>query len=122
MEVGPGGAKNMTLGDKQKRFTRMVADLIVWSYVQGYELTFGEAQRSQAQAEANAKSGAGIAKSLHLIRLAVDLNLFIGGVYQDKSEAYRPLGEYWEALGGSWGGRFSKPDGNHFSIEHEGVR
>ncbi|HBJ0947911.1 TPA: M15 family metallopeptidase, partial [Escherichia coli] len=32
-------------------------------------------------------------------------------------------GEYWESLGGSWGGRFkSRPDGNHFSLEHNGVR
>lgn len=112
----------MTLGEKQRRFTRMVADLITWAYAQGYELTFGEAQRSQAQADANAVSGAGIAKSLHLLRLAVDLNLFTKGAYQQDSAAYKPLGEYWEALGGSWGGRFSKPDGNHFSLEHEGVR
>ncbi|EAN8981339.1 M15 family metallopeptidase, partial [Salmonella enterica] len=27
------------------------------------------------------------------------------------------------SLGGSWGGRFkSRPDGNHFSLEHDGVR
>jgi len=53
----------------------------------------------------------------------VDFNLFINGRYQDKSEAYLPLGEYWESLGGSWGGRFkSNPDGNHFSLEHNGVR
>lgn len=33
------------------------------------------------------------------------------------------LGQYWESLGGSWGGRFkSRPDGNHFSLEHDGVR
>ncbi|HBA7889882.1 TPA: M15 family peptidase, partial [Escherichia coli] len=26
-------------------------------------------------------------------------------------------------LGGAWGGRFKKrPDGNHFSLEHDGVR
>jgi hypothetical protein len=36
--------------------------------------------------------------------------------------SYRPLGEKWEAMGGTWGGRFSHPDGNHFSLEHEGVR
>lgn len=113
----------MTLSEKQRRFTRMVADLIVWAYEHGYELTFGEAQRSQAQAQANAASGAGISNSLHLIRLAVDLNLFKDGVYQTDSAAYAPLGEFWESIGGAWGGRFkTRPDGNHFSLEHEGVR
>ncbi len=112
----------MTLGEKQRLFPLMVAKLIVFAYEQGYELTFGEAQRSQAQADANAKSGKGISNSLHLKRLAIDLNLFKNGVYLTKSEDYTLLGEYWESIGGSWGGRFSRPDGNHFSIEHEGVR
>ena len=105
----------MTLGAKQRLFTRLVAQLIDYAYSQGFELTFSEAYRTPEQAALNAKSGSGISNSLHTKRLAVDLNLFIGGVYQDKSEAYRPLGEFWESLGGSWGGRFSKPDGNHFS-------
>ena len=30
------------------------------------------------------------------------------------------LGEYWESIGGSWGGRFN--DGNHYSLEHNGVK
>lgn len=112
----------MNLGEKQRDFTLMVAGLITWAYEQGFELTFGEAYRTPEQAALNAKSGAGIANSLHTKRLAVDMNLFIEGVYQTSSEAYRPLGEKWEAMGGSWGGRFSKPDGNHFSLEHDGVR
>ncbi|RAP72898.1 D-alanyl-D-alanine carboxypeptidase family protein [Candidatus Erwinia dacicola] len=53
----------------------------------------------------------------------MDFNLFINGQYQTDSAAYLPLGEYWESLGGTWGGRFkSRPDGNHFSLEHNGVR
>lgn len=112
----------MTLGEKQRKFTRMVADLIVWTYAQGYELTFGEVLRTQAQANANAVSGAGIPNSLHLLKLAVDFALFRNGTYLTNTEDYRPLGEHWESLGGSWGGRFTKPDGNHFSLEHMGVR
>jgi hypothetical protein len=114
----------VTLGDKQRLFTRLVGLLIAWCYANGYELTFGEVLRTSAQAAANAASGAGISNSLHLLKLAVDFNLFIDGVYQTDSSAYKPLGEYWEALHPlcRWGGRFSKPDGNHFSIEHNGVR
>ncbi|WP_370558898.1 M15 family metallopeptidase [Edwardsiella tarda] len=113
----------MTLSQKQQRFTVMVGQLIAWAVAQGYGLTFGEAYRTTEQAKVNAAAGKGIANSLHGQRLAVDFNLFKDGVYQDKTEAYLPLGEYWESLGGAWGGRFkSRPDGNHFSLEHNGVR
>lgn len=113
----------MTLSEKQAKFTVMVAKLILWADEHGYKLTFGEAHRTPEQAKRNAAAGKGIANSLHTQRLAVDFNLFINGKYQTATEAYKPLGEYWESLGGSWGGRFkSRPDGNHFSLEHEGRR
>lgn len=115
----------MTLGEKQRLFTRLVAKLIDFAYASGYELTFGDAYRSPAQAAANAAAGSGIVNSLHTQRLAVDLNLFRNGVYLTKSEDYKPLGDYWKTLDPacSWGGDFiSRPDGNHFSITHNGVR
>ncbi|NHB87188.1 M15 family metallopeptidase [Photorhabdus tasmaniensis] len=113
----------MTLSEKQQLFTQLIAQLITWAGDKGYRLTFGEAYRTPAQAAINAQTGAGIANSLHTQRLAVDLNLFINGVYQTQTADYLPLGEYWESLGGTWGGRFkSRPDGNHFSLEHQGVR
>ncbi|BEM39432.1 MULTISPECIES: M15 family metallopeptidase [Serratia] len=113
----------MTLSEKQQLFTVMIAQLIYWADERGYRLTFGEAYRTPEQAARNAKTGAGIANSLHTQRLAVDFNLFINGQYQTQTEAYLPLGEFWESIGGSWGGRFkSRPDGNHFSLEHNGVR
>lgn len=115
---------NTILLEKQQRFTQMVGELISWAYQQGYKLTFGEAYRTPEQAALNAAKGTGISKSLHQHRLAVDLNLFIYGVYQTESISYLPLGEYWKILDpkNSWGGDFSKPDGNHFSTEHNGVR
>jgi hypothetical protein len=114
----------MSLSEKQRLFTRYIGMLIAFAYKQGFELTFGDAYRSPEQAAANAKAGSGIANSLHCQRLAVDLNLFIQGQYITNSDAYKPLGEYWEGLDPlcRWGGRFKKPDGNHFSIEHEGVK
>lgn len=112
-----------TLGMKQRRFTKMIGMLISWAYLHGYELTFGEALRTQIQAAANAKSGAGISNSLHLIKLAVDFNLFKNGVFLNKTEDHLPLGIYWESIGGTWGGRFkTNPDGNHYSLEHNGVK
>jgi len=112
----------MTLSEKQQKFTVMIGRLIEWAEKNGYGLTFGEAYRTPDQAQMNAKSGKGIANSLHTQRLAVDFNLFINGQYQTDSATYKPLGEFWESLGGAWGGRFSRPDGNHFSLEHNGVR
>ncbi|EHY4025916.1 M15 family metallopeptidase, partial [Escherichia coli] len=103
-------------------FAVMIADLIHWAQEHGYRLTFGEAYRTPEQAALNAKTGKGIRNSLHTLRLAVDFNLFINGEYQTDTDAYRPLGEYWESIGGTWGGRFSRADGNHFSLEHNGVK
>lgn len=113
----------MTLSEKQQLFTVMIGNLIHWAEEKGYRLTFGEAYRTPEQAALNAKNGSGISNSLHTKRLAVDFNLFINGQYMTRTEDYRPLGEFWESIGGSWGGRFkSNPDGNHFSLEHNGVR
>jgi hypothetical protein len=106
----------MTLGEKQRQFTLDVALLIIEAYRLGYELTFGEAYRTPEQAALNAKKGTGIAASLHTNRLAIDLNLFRNGKYLTDTESHRPLGEYWESLRpeNRWGGRFTKPDGNHY--------
>jgi len=69
----------MILGDQQRRFLPFVARLIDYAYSQGFELTAGELYRTPEQAALNAKSGAGIAHSLHTQRLAVDLQLFKDG-------------------------------------------
>lgn len=109
-----------TLRQKQSRFVRGVALLIQYAEARGYELTFGEAFRTEQQAEWNAAQGVGIANSLHCSRLAVDFNLFRNGKWLSSTEAHRPLGEFWESLGDDyhWGGRFG--DGNHYSIGHGG--
>ena len=108
----------MTLGDRQRKFTRMVALLIQYAYERGYELTFGEAWRTPEQAQRNAEAGTGIANSLHCDRLAVDFNLFKDGEYLTQTEDHRELGEFWESIGGAWGGRFN--DGNHYSLAYRG--
>ena len=102
-----------TLSEKQQRFTRMVARLIYFAEDHGYRLTFGDAYRDE-------RCKYGQPFSLHRKRLAVDFNLFKEGKYLQKTEDHTVLGEFWESIGGSWGGRFN--DGNHYSLEHEGVK
>ena len=97
----------MSLREKQARFCRMVSHLIAWAWEHGYELRFGDAYRDP---RVNWTYGA--PNSKHKTRLAVDLMLDINGTWQRSTEAYRPLGEYWESIGGRWGGRWE--DGNHF--------
>lgn len=100
----------------------MIGALIIWSENNGYGLTFGDAYRSPECAAVMKREGAGIINSLHTKRLAVDFNLFIGDRYATDSAEYEPLGVFWESIGGTWGGRFKKRDGNHFSLEHGGVK
>lgn len=104
----------MSLSKQQQLFVRKVAQLIIWANNKGYEMTFGDAYRSQEQANKNAALGIGSANSLHVKRLAIDFNLFKDGVYLTGTEQYKELGEYWESIGGVWGGRFKRGDGNHF--------
>ncbi len=95
----------MTLGQKQRKFTLMVAELIMWAYNNDYEITFGDAMATSGHSE----------NSFHYKRLAIDLNLFIDQEYQTSTESHRPLGEYWKSIGGTWGGDFRRKDGNHYS-------
>lgn len=106
-------------------FTRLVAQLIQWIEAQGYNVTFGEAWRTPEMAKIYENRGQGISNSLHKIRLAIDLNLYMQGEWLQKTEEYTPVGTYWESLSTGlykccWGGRFG--DGNHFSVEHQGIR
>ena len=96
----------MNITAKQAQFTRMIAALINHATELGYWLTFGDAFAKDGHSK----------NSFHYKRLAVDFNLFIDGEYQATTEAHKPLGEYWESIGGTWGGNFKNPDGNHYSF------
>lgn len=111
----------MTLREKQSKFVRMVADLLDFAHARSYEFTFGDAYRDpRLHGEVGEKKGYGHAKSAHKQRLAIDLNLFKDGQFLSSTKDHEPLGLYWESIGGSWGGRFE--DGNHYSLEHEGIK
>ena len=93
----------------------MVARLIDRAFAMGYEVTLGDAYRDpRVHGALGEKRSYSSSMSLHKQRLAIDLNLFRDGRYLSSTESHRPLGEWWEAQGGSWGGRFE--DGNHYEL------
>lgn len=111
----------MTLREKQSKFVLMLPLLIAKATELGYELTLGDAFRDQRVfGVLGERKGYGHSKSAHKVRLAIDINLFKNGVFCGDTEAHKPLGEFWESIGGTWGGRFN--DGNHYSLEHDGVK
>lgn len=101
----------MSLRQKQSYFAIMLAVLIRYIYSCGYEVTI--------EPDIDGKGHKN--NSFHYKKLAKDLNLFKNGKYLDKTEDHKQFGEFWEKIGGTWGGRFKgrrgkpKPDGNHYS-------
>lgn len=116
----------MNLRQQRCLFTKLTAKLIDFAFtLPGYEVSYEQTKRTPAEALANKAKGTGISNSLHLLGLAVDINLYIGGEYQIDSEAHKPLGDYWKSLHplARWGGDFKpNPDGNHYSLEWQGVK
>jgi len=114
--------QSISLGNKQRQFTRMLVDLLKKIHAEGYECTLGDAFRDPRVFGAMGESkGYSRANSAHKQRLAIDLNLFKDGDFKPATADHKQFGEYWESLGGTWGGRFSSPDGNHYSIRHNGI-
>jgi len=96
----------MSLRKDQSEFVRMVALLILFADRMGFELTFGDAMAKDGHKD----------NSFHYKRLAIDLNLFQNGVYLTESVHHTQLGNFWMKIGGTWGGTFDPPDGNHYSL------
>ncbi len=108
----------MKLGDKQRIFARLILQLEVKMWLEGYETTVGDAKRPM-------DATYGHPESTHKYQLAKDINLFLDGKYLTTTEDHEEFGIWWEQQSGEgyeccWGGRFS--DGNHYSIGHQGVR
>jgi hypothetical protein len=107
----------MTLRQRQSKFARMVPRLLDKAHELGFDVTLGDLYRDpRLHGDVGVKRGYGAASSYHKLRLAIDINLFRDGLYLASTEDHRELGEWWESIGGTWGGRFKVPDGNHYSL------
>ena len=98
------------LFDGQILFTADVVRLLREADQLNYQITLGECARSIDQQRIYVQQGRSrTLRSQHLVRLAIDLNIFIAGATCTR-EQIEPLGTYWEALhpnnrwGGSWRG------------------
>ncbi|WP_435624463.1 hypothetical protein [Flagellimonas sp.] len=118
----------MRLSEKQRIFTKNIAELICYAYSLGIELTFGEAYRTQSQVFlyyfgykivkggllgiklVKARKMSKTLRSRHQDRLAVDFNFFIDGKLTYEFDDVKPLGDFWESLhlDNRWGGDFNK--------------
>jgi hypothetical protein len=89
-----------------------------------HQVTFGEAHRPSWVATEYAKRGLGISTSLHIDRLAIDLNLFVDGNFQATTEAHKPLALLWMEIGPMFGvvpaAGYYFNDGNHYSCAWQG--
>jgi hypothetical protein len=111
----------MTLFETQVLFASKLPLLINKAFELGYQVTLGDAFRDpRVHGEFGSKGGYGHSKSNHKRRLAIDLNLFKNGKFLQTTEDHKALGEFWESIGGTWGGRFS--DANHYSMMFEGMK
>lgn len=112
----------MRLIERQQLFAQLLPKLLDKAHELGFAVTLGEAWRAPETARLYAQKGRGSAQSLHIVRLAVDINLFRGHIWLQDTDSHRSLGLHWKSLHPlcRWGGDFTRPDGNHYSIEWEG--
>lgn len=114
----------MTLRQARCAFTIAIAHLILFAISEGYEIALSEGMDRVTEKDPTTDHMQG---SNHAIGLANDMELYLNGVWLNQSEDHAVLGAWWEAYGVDhslplvWGGNFSKPDGNHYSMWWKGV-
>jgi hypothetical protein len=97
----------MSLVAEQAAFLQDAAKLIQKAAELGFTVTAGELYRSPEQQAIYLKTGRSkTMNSLHLSRLAIDLNFFKEGKLVGDKKVLAPLGAFWESLHplNSWGG------------------
>lgn len=92
----------MTPTPRQQLLVRMIGQMVDWATRHGYGLSI-----------VGPKTDDSLEFSLKAIML---------GKRIETLEHYRYLGEYWESMGGKWGGRLATPEPSKFWLERERVK
>ena len=106
----------MTLGDKQRLLGELLVMLLTRMLGAGFQFRIAFAKRCE-------ECPVGRPRSNHKSMLAIDIDLFDeDGNYLSKTEDHEEFGKFWEGLHSlcRWGGRWDA--GNHYSIEHKGMK
>jgi hypothetical protein len=115
--------QTLTLRQARIEFTLALAELILFSRETPYELAFAEGMDRLTEKDPTSDHMIG---SLHEIGLAQDIDLFLDGVYQTTTASHAVFGARWKTYGLdyglplAWGGDFTHPDGNHYSLSWRG--
>ncbi len=109
----------MSLFLEQQAFLKQVPLLITRAFKMGFQVTGGELMRTTEQQALYVKTGRSqTMHSNHLLKCAIDLNLFPkDSTVFATFEEVKPLGIYWDSLDpkNRWGGNFKKlVDTPHF--------
>ncbi len=114
----------MSLRTEQSKFAIDIVRLLVYATQNGYEYTFGEAQRPVEMQAIYFKNGRSkTMDSFHLKKLAMDIFFFKDGQFLTSKSELQSLGNKWEELAAdnSWGGNWNSfKDIPHFERRYRG--
>lgn len=114
---------------EQSIFAFNVAALLSAFQIREYQISFGEAYRTPEQEAIDISKGISkTSNSMHLKRLAIDLNIFKNGVQVTDAKELIEFGNYWRSLNtlNRWGGDWNKngiatdekfSDPSHFEMQ-----
>ena len=104
---------------RQALFARLIGQMIVWLFDNGYEVTVGDFYATSGHME----------NSVHGDRMAADLNIYLVGRWMDglatdgagawQLPHWQKIGDKWKSLDSAcrFGGDFKIRDWNHFSLQ-----
>lgn len=103
----------MNRAEQYRKFRKMCQLLELYAEMVGLPIRDGEAHRPPEMCEIYARRGTGIVRSKHRYSLARDYWLYgnsgreiLWATTPETKAKYLLLGQFWEFLGGKWGGRF----------------
>ena len=131
MVDGPAGSvdpqEGRSLVQLQSLLVLSIGKLFAYAQSKNYVLTLAEGFVQEVRKTREGlwvQDGVHMPSSLHYLRLAQDLNLWVDGelITHGSHLAWQDLGDFWENLDPScaWGGHFTSHDACHFSIAFKG--